>query len=75
MAPNLRRPVVAALVGAGPVTAPTWRRSSRCSDGACVEVATADVVHVRDSKQPDAGIPTFDHATWVDFLTWIREAT
>lgn len=35
-----------------------WRRSSRCSDGNCVEVSSGDgVVHVRNAAQPDVELP------------------
>jgi hypothetical protein len=49
-----------------------WRRSSRCSTGACVEVATGgDAVMVRDSKQPEGGNLRIDNVAWMSFITAI----
>ena len=45
-----------------------WRRSSRCSSGACVEVAMAgDTVYIRDSKQEDGPTLQFDASEWEAF--------
>ncbi|GLZ40120.1 DUF397 domain-containing protein [Actinokineospora sp. NBRC 105648] len=47
----------------------TWRKSSFSGDnGACVEVAYTDTVAVRDSKQPAAGILSFNPTAWATFL-------
>lgn len=45
---------------------PTFRKSSRCASGGCVEVAaTVDAVLVRDSKLGDASPQLrFTHAEW-----------
>jgi hypothetical protein len=49
-----------------------WRRSTRCSTGACVEVAEGvDAVLVRDSKQPEGGNLRIDHAAWMSFIAAI----
>lgn len=48
-------------------------RSSACGNGACVEVAHAggDVL-VRDSKDPDGPVLTFDREEWLAFLAGAR---
>ena len=50
-----------------------WRKSTYSSGGGnadCVEVATTgDLIAVRDSKYPDAGILTFTTPQWRAFLT------
>ena len=49
-----------------------WRRSTRCSTGACVEVAEGvDAVLVRDSKKPEGGNLQIDHAAWMSFIAAI----
>ncbi|MFF8443044.1 DUF397 domain-containing protein [Streptomyces californicus] len=55
----------------------TWIKSSySTNDGpACVEVAVAATVHVRDSKQLPTGGPHlgFTPAAWADFVTYASE--
>ena len=47
-----------------------WRRSTRCSTGACVEVAEgSDAVLVRDSKKPEGGSLRISHVAWTAFIT------
>ncbi|MDQ3404484.1 MAG: DUF397 domain-containing protein [Actinomycetota bacterium] len=47
-----------------------WRKSSRSSDeGNCVEVAFADAVAVRDSKNTAGPMLTFPESTWAAFLS------
>jgi hypothetical protein len=47
----------------------TWRRSSKSSGGACVEIAIGDaVVHVRDSKDPGGPALTFHRETFREFI-------
>lgn len=47
--------------------AEVWKRSSRCSDSACVEVARhGDVVRVRNSSRPDRVIE-FSGDEWTVF--------
>ena len=55
-------------------TATTWRKSSRSSGngGACVEVAGAGTVLVRDSKDPDGPRLAFDHAAWETFTGKVK---
>lgn len=51
-----------------------WRKSSRSSSGACVEVAhDGGAVHVRDSKDPAGPALTFDGQRWRQFLDGIRD--
>jgi Domain of unknown function (DUF397) len=48
---------------------PKWRKSSRSSSGACVEVAPRrDTILVRDSKDPDGAMLTFDRAAFAAFI-------
>jgi hypothetical protein len=50
-----------------------WFTSSRCSTGACVEVAFKEEgVRVRDSKNPDGPELGFDDTAWQNFLAAIR---
>lgn len=51
-------------------TTAKWVRSSRCSAGACVEVAYlgADMVGVRDSKNPQQPPLVMPRADWYAFL-------
>jgi hypothetical protein len=47
------------------MSAPTWHRSSRCSSGGCVEVASIDgLIYVRDSKNPGAPPLKFSVEEW-----------
>lgn len=51
----------------------SWKKSSRCGTGACVEVAgTPDVVHVRDSKDPNSPVLSFEPTTWAAFIDNLR---
>ncbi|MEV4755703.1 DUF397 domain-containing protein [Micromonospora sp. NPDC049559] len=58
-----------------------WRKSSRSNDqGLCVEVAdnlvaTAGVVGVRDSKDPDGPVLTISPAGWSAFVAATRSGT
>lgn len=46
-----------------------FTRSSYCGNGAaCVEVAVSDGVLVRDSKDPDGPVLSFDAGEWSAFL-------
>jgi uncharacterized protein DUF397 len=57
-----------------PIEVPVWRTSVRSSGGNCVEVQThPHQVLLRDSKNRDGGILTFDRATFADFLGGIRD--
>ncbi|MCW2889111.1 MAG: hypothetical protein QOE54_4525 [Streptosporangiaceae bacterium] len=49
-----------------------WRKSRRSggNGGSCVEVATlGGVVAVRDSKNPDGPVLTFEPKVWTSFVT------
>ena len=52
---------------------PTWRKSSRCDAGSCVEVAHhGGAVGVRDNTQPDIHLH-FDGDSWRSLLRDIRD--
>ena len=51
---------------------PDWRRSSRCSNSACLEVASAGQrILVRDSKHPNLTVEC-TRADWSAFLAGIK---
>lgn len=45
-----------------------WRKSSRSGKLNCVEVATNDIVQVRDSKDPQGPVLSFTPKDWQKFL-------
>jgi hypothetical protein len=48
---------------------PIWKKSTRCAEGNCVEVARiGDRILVRDSKDPGGPILKFDFHEWGAFL-------
>lgn len=51
-----------------------WRKSSYSADngGACVEVAAADFVLVRDTTDRTGPVATFTAEAWKSFITTIR---
>jgi hypothetical protein len=51
-----------------------WRKStySTGSGGACIEVATADGLMVRDTTDRDGGTLAFTTAAWEAFLGTLR---
>jgi hypothetical protein len=52
---------------------PKWQKSSYCSGGQCVEVATTtDGVLVRDSKRPEMSPLAFDMAEWDAFVRGVK---
>lgn len=53
---------------------PAWRRSEFCGSQACVEVAkpAADVLLVRDAKNPQGPVLSFDRAEWDAFVEGVR---
>ena len=53
-------------------TTTEWHRSSFCSDGACVEVASINNgIAVRDGKNPEVRSLWFDKAEWNTFLNGV----
>ena len=59
--------------------APIFRKSNRSGNGGnCVEVATnlVDVtgeIHVRDSKNPEAGVQVYSKPEWDAFIGGVRD--
>lgn len=52
-----------------------WRKSTKSSSGACVEVAEdGPVVHIRHSKDPDGPMLTVDRRAFRDFVDFVRES-
>jgi hypothetical protein len=63
----------------------TWRRSSLCSGGDCVEVAVADNINtddgergdavflMRNSKDPAGQILRLTSEEWAGFISYIKE--
>lgn len=50
-----------------------WRRSRRCDNGHCVEVArTRDGIAVRDSKNPEGNPLQFPPAQWHAFMVGVQ---
>jgi hypothetical protein len=51
-----------------------WRKSSFSSaqGGACVEVASAEDVMVRDTTNPDGGTLQFSAEAWQEFIGALR---
>ena len=56
------------------LTTAIFRKSHRSGDNGCVEVATnlADVVAVRDSKDPAGPALLFTRAEWTAFVGGVR---
>jgi hypothetical protein len=50
-----------------------WQRSSRCSNGSCVEAArTTDAFLVRDSKETGGPILRFGRSEWTAFISAVK---
>jgi hypothetical protein len=50
-----------------------WKKSSRCANGGCIEVAHSDnALLVRDSTDPHSPILAFGGADWTAFLAAVR---
>ncbi|HKT03472.1 MAG TPA: DUF397 domain-containing protein [Rugosimonospora sp.] len=50
-----------------------WRKSTKSSQGACVEVAVFEQqVRVRDSKNREKGILEFSPDAWVAFVAGVQ---
>ena len=51
----------------------SFRTSSFCSNGACVEIAfTGDSVVVRDSKSPQTQTLSYTTGEWRDFVAGVK---
>ncbi|GAA3592000.1 hypothetical protein GCM10022223_03320 [Kineosporia mesophila] len=54
-----------------------WQRSSYCASGSCVEVkflGPENGVLVRDSKQADGAVLSFDAQEWRAFVAGVRDS-
>ena len=52
---------------------PRWRKSTRSTSGACVEVAPQrESILMRDSKDPDGPRLTFDRESFAAFIAGVR---
>jgi Domain of unknown function (DUF397) len=50
-----------------------WRRSRRCESGNCVEFARiGESFAIRDSKDINSPILTFESTVWTDFVDGVR---
>jgi hypothetical protein len=55
------------------ITAPKWKKSSRCGSATCVEVAKFDDQYlIRDSKNPKATPLSFTTDEWNAFVAGVR---
>ena len=55
------------------ITAPKWKKSSRCASATCVEVAKiGDGYLIRDSKNPDVAPLSFTTEEWSAFVAGVR---
>lgn len=54
-----------------------WRKSSYSGNngGACIEVAAARTVAVRDSKDPDGPVLAFGPQAWAAFAARVKRGT
>lgn len=52
-----------------------WRKSTRSQvTEVCVEVGFRSGALVRDSKDPDGPVLSFDASTWRQFIGWVADA-
>ena len=57
------------------VEAASWRKSTRCQTGECVEAGQgAGAVGVRDSQDPDGGLLEVTPAAWRAFTAGLKAA-
>ncbi|GIF19824.1 hypothetical protein BJ973_006866 [Actinoplanes tereljensis] len=50
-----------------------WKRSTRCTSGTCVEIATVGGTYlVRDAKDPDGAVLHVGAAGWAAFLSAVK---
>ncbi|MFI6709948.1 DUF397 domain-containing protein [Nonomuraea sp. NPDC050478] len=54
----------------------SWRRSSRCNNGSCVEVAAlpGDRIAIRDNKRTDDHMIVLSHQAYTAFLDKIKNS-
>lgn len=58
----------------GPTARSVWRRSSACVNSGCVEYAfIGNGIGIRDSKQPNSPVLTFDRDEWIAFLAGVKQ--
>jgi Domain of unknown function (DUF397) len=51
----------------------SWRKSSRCDGGSCIEVGHAGpAVAVRDSRDPDGPVLAFGAEAWAAFAAAVK---
>jgi uncharacterized protein DUF397 len=51
-----------------------WRRSTHCTDSACVEIADdGDLVLMRDSKDTSQPALGFERAAWARFIAELKD--
>jgi len=59
---------------AKPTQQPVWRRSTRCPNGTCLEVARVGSEYlVRDSKHPEVAPLHFSVEEWGVFVAGIKD--
>ena len=59
--------------GAAAASTYSWRTSSRCTGGDCVQVAFTDTgVALRDSKNPERAILHYSHEEWRAFVAMTK---
>ena len=53
---------------------PNWRKSSKCGNATCVEVAKidADTYLIRDSKRPENPALSFTGEEWTAFVEGVQ---
>ena len=52
---------------------PAWRRASRCASNGCVEFAQmGDNIAIRDSKQTDGPMLTYNRDEWRVFVAGVK---
>lgn len=56
------------------VNAPAWRKSSKCGNTTCVEVARVgdDTYLIRDSKRPSQPALSFTKDEWAAFVQGVQ---
>jgi Domain of unknown function (DUF397) len=50
-----------------------WQRPTICASSSCVEVATiGDTIAIRDSKDPESPVLTYDRDEWQAFVAGVK---